>query len=73
MKVKEEQEKAEKARIAKEAAERAAEIEAANAAAQAAKKAGYDKAAAAKRNVVIFFSHISKYFILSLIPLFNTK
>ena len=52
MRIKEEQEKAEKARIAKEAAEHAAEIEAANAAALAAKKAGYDKDAAAKRNVV---------------------
>ena len=53
MKRKEEAEKLEKQRIAEEAAQRAAELEAKNAEALAAKKAGYDKDAAAKRKVII--------------------
>ena len=52
LKQKEEAEKLEKQRIAEEAAQRAAELEAKNAEALAAKKAGYDKDAAAKRIVI---------------------
>ena len=53
MKIKEEQEKQERIRIAAEAAERAAALEAANAEALAAKQAGYNKAEAAKKRAGI--------------------